>query len=1782
MNLSKSIVVSAVTASLLSSSAMGNAITKGNNRECQAGNCETWSASGDINIDTKQFHDGSLLLGKYGNSFQNLISKQNTVIVGNIKNIANNGVGIVNGVYGDISGYPIATRPINQANVTIEQGIEVEANKFGLTSMATRGRLSEAVFGNIVVEQGGKLHGGEAGIGNNQLQGFTINSLENNGTISGSSGIKLGALSGPAGIHEGGNHATIIKNFVNNADGIVTGITGVGGKIENFENKGTIQRSTGSDIAIGGRGHSIDESKNQVRIFNFKNSGLIEGNVGLKDVKNFTTEANQSGQKSKINGNVVIYGSNEGLAFDNQEEIGGNIKVVGGNVGASFTNNGSVNTNATGGSTGDAIIVKNAKGEIEFGSKSNVKGGVHIDKGSIANITIAQNAIFDRKETTENPNPNGFAVTGATISGDFTNAGTIKDKVLIGDNWGQNTTINGKFVNTGAIGGDITDDNASIEIGNGSSIQRGFENSGTINKNIQNSGTITGGLTNSGSSAVITGDIVNNGSITGGITNEKTIGGNIVNNGTLDSITNNAQATIGGITNNSNNGTTEIANSGEITNGVTNAGSGTTAITNNGNATIGAIANTGAGTTTIDNKQGGTIDAVASSNGKIELDNSGNITGGVVADGGNLDFTNKETGTIGGAITNNGNGELVLNQQSNTAISQAITNAGGGNLVVNNSTGKEISGAIKNSGTGTTKIENDGTLSGKVENVGGGKTTINNKANGSITTGGISSSNGELELNNSGNVSGKVEASNDGNLVVNNNKTISGGIENKGSGETTIVNNDGGTIEQGVKNSGTGTTSVTNKSGGGIQGGITSTGGTTTIDNQQGGTIDAVTSTAGKIELGNSGNITGKVEANNGDLDFTNNTTGSVTGGVVNSGSGKLDFTNNGAGTIGQDGIVNSGTGELEFTNNSNDPFNNTIKNTNTGSLIVNNEAGKEISGDITNSGNGDATITNKGNGTISSTITGTGGKDLIVKNEGSGEISSTITGGSGTTKVENIGGGTISSEITGGSGKTEITNTSGTISGTINGGQGDLIVKNSGAGSKVTGTITGANGKDLTINNSDGGNIKSEIDGSKSDNVIVKNDNGVIDSVITGGSGTTNIENTNGGTINKDIIAGTGSTTIKNNTGSNISGDITGNNTGKLDITNTGNLSGTITGGNGGLNINNGIDGNIKAPIIAQGGSNTITNSGTINDKIKNQGGKLEVTNNDKGVIKGDIDFGDTGGTINNEKGGSLNGSIIVGSGDVTIKNDGAFKPDNNKPHIENSNGSGKVNINGWDTTNSGQSMVVGKGETIEVAGSIKGPILNGTNVNAAITDKNGKPVGDKINNGAGLVGAIQSGIVQLEGSGTGIETPTLLPDGTILNKINMEVIAGPVIGANAMSSFNTRLTSTQGTLKEFSIKNFKSSVNASASAKDYTLKERVALLEKVRKGQDYEKALEVSDTYMLSQYENAYPIVAAATFSASDVIIGGALNPDVIIGPSVKGYTDEDLMMSLDYIFNKQENDSGIYTFAVPYGNITQDKSSGTRTDSNTYGVLVGVQGDLKGYGILGFYGGYEIADRENSAQKLETDDKSFMAGVTYYNAFARSGTNEFYVNIGTSIGNTSSDLLMIDNLNYKVNTSFDTLNLGADLRFGANIYNVLSNSILSPEIGVIYSRLSSDAFELKHKEITEKYDATDIDLLEATLGLRYHRALNQRSKFTLSGGGKAKLWDSADASGQIFTNTNHPISPKDTIKLDMPDAYFYGHVGYTHLVGKNAEISFNYQGSFAKDIQSHTGFIRFGYWW
>ena len=911
--------------------------------------------------------------------------------------------------------------------------------------------------------------------------------------------------------------------------------------------------------------------------------------------------------------------------------------------------------------------------------------------------------------------------------------------------------------------------------------------------------------------------------------------------------------------------------------------------------------------------------------------------------------------------------------------------------------------------------------------------------------------------------------------------------------------------------------------------------------------------------------------------------------------------------------------------------FNNTIENfKNTGSADI-----KKLitSGEIKN-------FLNDSSGTLENVINnGTIGK---LDNQGTGSFkltnNKTINGDIVDNQssffhfVQGENADEITQAITLNSKKSHIRNR-GNISGTITLGGENARIINSGM---LTSVMNLNATQYLKISNKNAKGIITQAITSNAKTNVVKNQ-GEIREIITLGGDTNTIKNS--GIIAKEITITKGIANL-NNQGGEIQGKITANGETVLD-----NTQGIITKGISVANAQASLfidnqDGEIQGDIESSGGgiikqpttfanpqnnnlSMFINNSGAkaTTQAIKYSGsGDTKIINSDGAKITGAVELSGKNAVIFNEN-ASLQEAITISANNAEIKNTktatiqkgitytgGAKLSIHNEATIEGGiqnkgkdlelinakdavfalntidkyhlkhTGNGTSTIKGWNFHQNGKYQRIildGDVSKVSVVGDLYGDFeifKDGSYVQYLVLDKTHSNLseeeinkmrmkdpndggtkdiaGNKINGGTNKFSDAFQGAnpqAQLKNGSGGIFELKVHETGLIGTKIKEDAIIGDEIGAVSINSFNARLVSSQNTLREISIKNFKSQKEMNAKA--------------------YEIAQNQSDSYIAEGYEHTYDLYAQADTG------------ELIYNEALRGYTDKDLLNALDSIFIKQDRgNDDVYSFAVPYFNLTRDGSGDKgNTISRSYGILLGAQKNSD-FGTFGIYGNYESAKRENDATNTNISDASFMGGLTYYNAFYRYANKELFVNIGTSLGNTRTDLHTLDIEGTSGDTTFDTLNYGVDARFGFNIYDVLTNSMVTPEIGVVYTGLNTDSFGVQHRSGVESYEATTTNLFEGLVGIRYHKAGTQIARFSMATGAKFRIYDDA----KTHMNFIGAIHQKIITNVALPDVFFYVQTGYSRLIGDNAEISFNYQANFAEAIQSHTGFIRFGYWW
>ncbi|PIT14559.1 hypothetical protein BGI32_07460 [Snodgrassella alvi] len=679
-----------------------------------------------------------------------------------------------------------------------------------------------------------------------------------------------------------------------------------------------------------------------------------------------------------------------------------------------------------------------------------------------------------------------------------------------------------------------------------------------------------------------------------------------------------------------------------------------------------------------------------------------------------------EHGIIEGGITNEGSGDIIINNQFLINSDIISTQGSTGNITINNKDDLDLSehrdekdkekyraidGKIINQGSGIFEINNESKLRGDISNTGFGTIILNNSGK---STGNI--------INDSDSASSRIEVTNDAG------KTLESTISNIKAGTVELTNN--GETTGAITNSGAG--AITLKNNGETTGAITNSGaGAITLKNS-GETTGAITNLgAGAITLKNSGETTGAI-TNLGAGAITLHNSGTSTSEIKNTADGKITLDNSGTST---GNIINSGSASslIDVTNEPDTELESTISNTQAGKIILTNKG--KTTGAITNSGTGAITLGNSGTSTGNITNSGIGAITLNNSGTSTSEIKNTADGkitlnNSGTSTGNIINSGSASSliDVTNEpdtelestisntqAGKIILTNKGKTTGAITNSGTGAITLGNSGTS---TGNITNSGIGAITLNNS--GTSTSEIKNTADGKITLNNSGTSTGNIINSGSASSLIDVTNEpDTELESTISNTQAGKIILTNKGKTTGAITNSGTGAITLGNSGTSTGNITNsGIGAITLNNSGTSTSEIKNTADG-KITLNNSGTSTGNIINSGSAsslIDVTNEPDTELESTISNTQAGKIILTNKGKTTGAITNSGTGAITLGNSGT-----STGNITNS-GIGAITLNNSGTSTSEIKNTADGKITLNNSGTSTGNIINSGSASSLI----------------------------------------------------------------------------------------------------------------------------------------------------------------------------------------------------------------------------------------------------------------------------------------------------------------------------------------------------------------------------------------------------------------------------------------------------------------------------------
>ena len=1363
---------------------------------------------------------------------------------------------------------------------------------------------------------------------------------------------------------------------------------------------------------------------------------------------------------------------------------------------------------------------------------------------SLGNNGITNNAAIGNFTNNANITYGG----SGSITGNFSNA---KDSTITLNN--NNLILNGKdnaFNNDGTLKGTISN------IG----VLSSFTNTGSITG--LESGNITGPLSNSHTgiidNLVVDGNVSqmqNAGNIADAIIKSE------ITNGIINGDSNHKQATIGKLDIQASLGSNGLQNAGTITSLINNFSN--TNLINAGN--IGSLdiqknlnySGSGSITDSINIASNTTLTTngitLKANNGSVN--NEGILAGALTLEGSSNSVTNSGSITT---IINNANNSILTNDSNigSLAVNENLTYTGNGN--------DRITQALEVAKDKTLTATNGITLhatKGSVNNLG-------------ILAGNLILEGSSNTLSNAGTIKGNLTNSANTSTIANSG-SINGTIINNATNGTIINDNNSNIVALDINES-----VIYNQ---GTNANITSN-----IDIAQNKTLKAdygITLKANNGSVNNEGILAGALTLEGSSNSVTNS--GSITT-IINNANNSILTNNSNIGALEVNKNLNySGSGSI--TNYAIIAENTTLNNS-TALIFASNNQGLENKGIITglleNKGNMQLLSNSGTTSQINGDITNSG---LITNLANQGTISGNITNNTNSTITSFINSGTISGNLYNDGHIDTLTNT-GTM-GTIYNTSKNTIENLLNDKNSVIAEIDNSNGRYDSIQNQ--GTILGDI----------KNDNGTITKLENANSGTITGQIISNGNSNIGTIANAGiinsSHTMNDSDIQNASNDAISLNTISNVVTaiaNSGSINGNVrVAGNSEVDLiqNSKI---IAGCIILEGGR--IGNINNTNGAIANcmsfsSGANVENITNE-GTVSGTITNNSGSITINNGGSGSIGGITTSNGGNTTIINGGMDKPGGNIGAISNKDNS-NTHIDGWtldNPDNPSNPIIIADGsdkngihlkeDSIFVEGKLEAEKIY--NYHSYIQNEDKKPIGDQFSQDDELFDALIF---------IPIFKPTDNGDGTFSVGLDTQELSGKTLGASLIYSSRIRQIDTNNMLREINVKNFKTDFeileqrerlkNQQALLENYK-QQRESYLNGLTKDNKELKRISSKESTSLSTYANNSNIksdaIEVVDYYNKDTL-ASLDNLQATTKANQETYSNLDLLRELDDIFISHTGDKdNLYTFALPYTRYTSaqlDGGVGT-LKSHASGILAGAQAKLPSErGILGIYFGYESSDKQVGQQRLDFDEKVYYGGLTYYNVFARKGVSEYYLSANTRIDKGDTNLYKTYRTgSTTIDSQVDSYGYGADLKVGANYYNIYNNSVLSPEIGISYQGISTDSFRLRHLGgVSEHYYAQDVNFFDISASLRWQRAWNNVFKTMASLGAMYNVYNDAKGSGVI-------AGLKQSADINVEELYGTTQVGISYALGENANIALNYSGIFANGVQSHAGYIRLGVWW
>ncbi|HEG2582183.1 TPA: autotransporter outer membrane beta-barrel domain-containing protein, partial [Campylobacter lari] len=597
-----------------------------------------------------------------------------------------------------------------------------------------------------------------------------------------------------------------------------------------------------------------------------------------------------------------------------------------------------------------------------------------------------------------------------------------------------------------------------------------------------------------------------------------------------------------------------------------------------------------------------------------------------------------------------------------------------------------------------------------------------------------------------------------------------------------------------------------------------------------------------------------------------------------------------------------------------------------------------------------------------------------------------------------------------------------------------------------------------------------------------------------------------------------------------NIVNDGSGKISGDISVGKDSNVGGVVNSGSGTIGGNIKVEGGAKVDNIVNDGNGQI--SGGIDvGKGSSVGG---ITNSGHGNISGSITNNGDLGSINNS--GSISGSIENNNGNLEIKNNGellgAITVGNGGGNTSISNGS-NGNIGGGITNNSNNNINIDN-KGIVKPDSKGNHITNNGSGNVNVGDWIVKPNEDGSFDGAINVGGSGNGTIKVDNvtvdtSDSNYDATKPIDPGSIINNTGN----GGKIEVDNVGSNNSLLNLAYDPISG----EYKTLADVSA-------------------GVGSVMAQTVINTYMMRSFflDTVLDDASRMAYKHARIHNTHKTNKDLV------GF----------------DTDEHYHGFVLPYFSSNSIKLLGTNDYSkgHTKGIIAGFH-TLKDIGMLGAYVGTEEANM-NTKDYFSLKMQTVYAGLKYSNLLLEDEVKEAFFKAHTKVAYTKNDVQkFIDKGKKEANGNTDTYGYGASIGTGMNFYLNGVDNVITPEVSLNYEGGFTKAFSMHGDGALnhERYYKSELNLFSSTASIKWLNKWHPQISTSFEAGTRINF------NPEVESRVNF-ANLKASETLDLPRTYQYAGASLIFSLTKDLEMSFNYNGTFANNSHSHTGYLQFDF--